>query len=184
MKTKNLLIFSTFIISLIILTCSLNIDEPKEDEIVEVDLGELGKGPTSPTSLKMYELIEKYSRMYDIPRYIAYNVSYKETRYGGPFDWNYNPAQESPVGAVGPMQVMVRTAVGINKRKISKESLRTDIRLNIETSMRLLRKLHNKYGRWDLVCGCYNTGRPMVNDYARFCATNKNYRRNWESINI
>ena len=180
---KNLSIFAIFTLSLIILTCSFYVEEDKIDKIVEVDLGELGKGVTSPTSLKMYELIEKYSKEYDIPRYIAYNVSYKETHYGGPFDWNYNPEQQSPVGAVGPMQVMVATATGINKRKISREVLRTDIRLNIETSMKLLRKLHNKYGRWDLVCGCYNTGRPMVNDYARFCATNKNYQRNWDKIN-
>ena len=184
MKIKNILIFATFTLSVIILTCSFNVEEPKEDEIQVVDLGELGKGLSSPTSLKMYELLEKYSDKYHIPKYIAYNVSYKETRYGGPFHWKYNPAQESPVGAVGPMQVMVATANYINDNKTNKHNLRTNIRLNIETSMKLLRRLYDKYGRWDLVCGCYNTGRPMVNDYARFCATNKDYRRNWRIIKI
>jgi soluble lytic murein transglycosylase-like protein len=80
------------------------------------------------------------------------------------------------------MQVMVRTAVGINKRKITKENLRTNLKLNIETSMKLLRKLYNKYGRWDLVCGCYNTGRPIINEYALFCVNNKDYQKNWVRI--
>jgi soluble lytic murein transglycosylase-like protein len=159
-----------------------DIEEPDVDKKIEVDLGELGKGPNSPTSIKMYELIEKYSKKYDIPKHIAYNVSYKETRYGGPFDWDYNPEQESPVGAVGPMQIMTSTANHINDKNTDKYSLKTNIRLNIETSMKLLRKLYDKYGRWDLACGCYNTGKPMVNDYAIFCVTNKNYRKNWDNI--
>jgi hypothetical protein len=29
-----------------------------------------------------------------------------------------------------------------------------------------LRRLKNKYGDWKVVFGCYNTGRPIVNDYA------------------
>jgi hypothetical protein len=32
--------------------------------------------------------------------------------------------------------------------------------------MKLLRKLYDKYKNWKIVFGCYNTGRPCVNDYA------------------
>jgi hypothetical protein len=49
---------------------------------------------------------------------------------------------------------------------INKNNLKTDIRFNIETSMKLLKHLHKTYGDWKLVFGAYNTGRPMVNQYA------------------
>jgi hypothetical protein len=32
--------------------------------------------------------------------------------------------------------------------------------------MKLLQKLKNKYGSWEVAFGVYNTGRPMVNQYA------------------
>ena len=35
---------------------------------------------------------------------------------------------------------------------------------------------------WKLVCGYYNTGRPIVNGYASFCVNNKNYQKNWVYI--
>ena len=47
---------------------------------------------------------------YDAKRY-AYGIAYAETRYKGPFHWNYNPAQTSCVGAEGPMQIMLSTAI-------------------------------------------------------------------------
>jgi hypothetical protein len=130
----------------------------------------------SPTSMKMYELIEKYSD-------IAYNVAYMETRYLGPFHWKYNPYQESFAGAVGPMQIMPTTSDYINKVNYSKKRLTTDIELNVETSMKLLNRLYSRYKDWSIVCGCYNTGRPIVNDYARYCASNVNFKNKWVSIN-
>ena len=137
----------------------------------------------SPTSMKMYELIEKYSDEYEIPKYIAYNVAYMETRYLGPFHWKYNPYQESFAGAVGPMQIMPTTSDYINKVNYSKKRLTTDIELNVETSMKLLNRLYSRYKDWSIVCGCYNTGRPIVNDYARYCASNVNFKNKWVTIN-
>jgi soluble lytic murein transglycosylase-like protein len=137
----------------------------------------------SPTSMKMYELIEKYSDQYSIPKYIAYNVAYMETRYLGPFHWKYNPYQESFAGAVGPMQIMPSTSDYINKVNYSKKRLTNDIELNVETSMKLLNKLHTRYKDWSIVCGCYNTGRPIVNDYARYCSSNRDFKDKWVSIN-
>jgi soluble lytic murein transglycosylase-like protein len=137
----------------------------------------------SPTSMRMYELIEKYSTEYNIPRYIAYNVAYMETRYLGPFHWNYNPYQESFAGAVGPMQIMPSTSDYINKVNYGKKRLTNDMELNIETSMKLLNRLYSRYKNWAIVCGCYNTGRPLVNDYARYCSSNYNFKNKWVSIN-
>lgn len=135
----------------------------------------------SPVSLQMYYLIEKYSNEYGIPKHIAYNVAFLETRYQGPFDWNYNPFQSSSAGAVGPMQVMVRTAEYVNKTDITRNTLKTNLDLNISTSMKLLNKLYNQYENWAITCGYYNTGYPKVNDYATFCVNNKDYTKNWES---
>jgi len=137
----------------------------------------------SPTSMKMYELIEKYSDEYEIPKYIAYNVAYMETRYLGPFHWKYNPYQESFAGAVGPMQIMPTTSDYINKVNYSKKRLTTDIELNVETSMKLLNRLYSRYKDWSIVCGCYNTGRPIINDYARYCVSNVNFKNKWVTIN-
>ena len=70
----------------------------------------------------------------------------------------------------------------LNNQKISKKNLKNNIELNIRTSMKLLHQLHNRYGNWKLVCGYYNTGRPIVNGYASFCVNNKNYQKNWVYI--
>lgn len=119
-----------------------------------------------PPSIQMYFYIEKYSQEFDIPRNFAYGIAYCETRYGGPFDWNYNPYRTSPVGALGPMQVMPTTAKFINGTRPTNETLKTDIAYNVRTSMKLLRYLKDKYRDWKVVFGCYNTGRPVINGYA------------------
>lgn len=122
---------------------------------------------TSPPCLQMYYLIEKYAEEYDIPKSYAYGIAYCETRYHDPFQWKYNHKQTSCVGAVGPMQIMYTTAQYMwPDKKFTKEDLKSNIEFNVETSMKLLRHLHDKYGDWKLVFGCYNTGRPMVNQYA------------------
>ena len=121
----------------------------------------------SPPCLQMYYHIETYSEKYGIPKNYAYGIAWKETRYGGPFDWDYNPEQESFAGAVGPMQVMPSTARLMWKgEEITRKGLKCDIRFNVETSMKLLRKLYDKYGNWKIVFGAYNTGKPMINQYA------------------
>jgi|LauGreDrversion4_2_1035121.scaffolds.fasta_scaffold746926_2 soluble lytic murein transglycosylase-like protein len=157
---------------------------PNEKNVnVDVILSEESKYKNkTPISLVMYEAIEKYSEEYDIPKYVAYNVAYRETRYRGPFDWNYNPKQTSCVGALGPMQIMPRTSYSINKVVYSNEKIKSDIELNVRTSMKLLRKLHNKYNNWSMVCGHYNTGRSIVNEYGRYCGTNFNYKSKWVEL--
>lgn len=120
----------------------------------------------SPPSLQMYNYIKAYADTFDIPLHYAFGIANAETGYKGPFHWKYNPAQTSCVGAVGPMQVMVSTARWTNKDKVTKYRLRTDIRYNVYTSMKLLRKLFIKNRDWKLAFGEYNTGHPCVNGYA------------------
>lgn len=180
-------LYSILILSLIIII-SFNYYNNNNNSNQNIDNSHLfdssSNSPRKNNSLLMYELIEKYSDEYDIPKHVAYNIAYRETRYRGPFHWNYNPHQTSHAGAEGPMQVMPATARGINKEQVDRVELRTDLELNISTSMKLLRYLHDKHGRWDLVCGYYNTGKPIINEYARFCSTNKDYSKNWVKINI
>lgn len=135
--------------------------------------------PNSPPCLKTYYLIEKYSKRYKIPKHIAYSVAYKETNYKGPFDWDYNPFVSSSSGAHGAMQIMLSTANFVNDTVTKKSFLKRNLEYNISTSMKLLRNLHNQYKDWGKACGCYNTGRPIINEYARFCMKNKKYKKRW-----
>ncbi len=143
---------------------------------------EFGSRQDSPKSLQMYYHIERYADVYDVPLYVAYNIAYIETKYKGPYDWEYDPCKSSPSGALGPMQIMISTCNKINKESVSRSKLKNDIEYNIETSMKLLHRLYEKYHDWEKVCGSYNTGKPIVNSYARFCANNKNYKSNWIKI--
>jgi soluble lytic murein transglycosylase-like protein len=136
----------------------------------------------SSNSIKMYESIEKYSDLYNVPKHIAYNVAYKETRYKGPFHWNYKHYQDSYSGALGPMQIMLSTAKSpyfSGGKNITAKNLTNDIDLNVEISMRILRRNFEKTGNWKLACGMYNTGKAVINDYAVYCTTNKNYKNKW-----
>ena len=80
------------------------------------------------------------------------------------------------------MQIITRFAHSYAGRKVSSDELRTDIELNIDVSCKMLKKLYGMYGRWDLVLGYYNTGHPMVNEYASYASSNKNYKEKWDRI--
>ena len=120
-----------------------------------------------PPCVEMHNCIERYAEKYNIPKRYAYGIAWKETRYNGAFHWGYNPGQISCAGAVGPMQVMYSTAKMMWRGKsFTKEELKTNVDFNVETSMKLLRHLHDTYGDWKIVFGCSNTGKPMINQYA------------------
>lgn len=119
-----------------------------------------------PPCYQMYYYIEKYSKEYNIPKKYMYGIALMETGYRGPLHIKYNHIQESSVGAVGPMQIMKPTAEHILRRTVQRQKLKTDIKLNVEISAKLLNKLYVKYKDWKIVFGCYNTGRPMINLYA------------------
>ena len=132
---------------------------------------------TDPPCMQMYFHIEHYADSFNIPKRFAYGVALVETGYQGPFHWNYNHAQGSSAGALGPMQIMLETARRNNKDNVSRSKLRNDIEYNVMTSMKVLRKLYNIYGDWKTVFGCYNTGRPCVNGYAHRVY---NHQINWK----
>ena len=178
MSIKNISLVILILLGLLVIKIS------SEDEIID-EYGDLLLSiPNSiildqPIPLQMYDNLEKYSELYGIPKYIFYNIAFLETRYRGPFDWKYRHDRTSSAGALGPMQIMPLTANFIHKEKIPIEKLKNDLEFNIETSAILLKRLYEKYNDWRLVCGYYNTGRPLVNEYAIFCSTNKDYQKNW-----
>lgn len=150
-----------------ILTIPLRLYFEPEDEkniIYKVNHGSVDLN--APTAVKMFNSIEIYSKKYDIPLKYALGIAYAETRYQGPFHWSYNPAQKSSAGALGPMQIMPSTANSVWDKNIPRGELVSNIDLNVETSMKVLRRLYDKYGNWKIVFGCYNTGRPCVNGYS------------------
>lgn len=133
----------------------------------KIDLSQLEAAVQPAPCLEVFKAIEKHSAQYDIPRKYAYAIAFEETRYLGPFHWEYSPGQTSSAGAVGPMQVMYGTARGLfPELEFSRDDLKTNIDLNVECSMKLLRELHNRYGDWKKVFGAYNTGKPIINSYA------------------
>ena len=77
------------IISSIILVMFYNIERRMDSFEHRLELA------TGTVSLQMYEAIEHYSDSFNIPKHIVYNVAYLETRYQGPFHFNYNPYQKS-----------------------------------------------------------------------------------------
>ena len=81
------------------------------------------------------------------------------------------------------MQIKFHKYQGTGNDFILIDNRQNNIELNIRTSMKLLHQLYGRYGNWGLVCGCYNTGRPIVNDYARYCASNYNFKNKWVTIN-
>lgn len=119
-----------------------------------------------PPCLQMYYYIEHYAEEYGIPKRYAYGIAYKETHYRGPFDWKYNHALTSSAGAVGPMQIMPQYAHPHVEGDFTREELKTDIAMNVRASMSMLHNLKNRFGDWKVVFGYYNTGRPIVNQYA------------------
>ena len=132
----------------------------------------------NPPCVELFHSIEKYSTEYQIPINIAFGVAFSETRYKGPFHWEYDHNKVSGAGALGPMQVMYSTAKGLFPHIVfSKEKLMKDIDFNVHCSMKLLRKLYNKYGDWKRCLGAYNTGKPCVNSYA---VKVYNYRMRYE----
>jgi len=130
-------------------------------------------------SIQLYFCIKKYCKEFSIPEEFGFAVAYAETGYRGPMHINYDHKQTSYAGALGPMQVMLSTAKFINKdESVSRNKLLSDIDYNVYTSIKLIRYLKNKYGDWKIVFGYYNTGYPIVNDYA-MNVYNKKYT--WKS---
>jgi len=128
---------------------------------------------------RLYVAINKYAGEYGIPLHIAYNVAVLETGYRGPFHETYNHKQTSKAGAVGAMQIMPQYASHYAGFKVSKTMLRDSIELNVEISMKMLNEWYKRYKRWDKATGAYNTGRPIINKYAKKAVVEDYYLTRW-----
>ena len=124
----------------------------------------------STPALQMHNAIQKYSKKWGIPQNIAYNVARLETGYMGPLHTRYKVSQISSADAIGPMQVMLETANWLRPKyglpKISRQQLLNDININVETSMIVLYDRYKLRKNWKVTLGEYNTGKPIVNEYA------------------
>lgn len=172
---KKLKFLTVIVLGLLVGIIHLKMESKMELENESLSLIDSAKSlgiPRNAACIQMFESIEKWASFYNIPKNYAYGIAYEETRYGGPFHWNYEAKRVSPVGAVGPMQIMIATGKAMDP-SANRKRLLTDIDYNVKLSMKLLRHLHDRYGDWRIVFGCYNTGRPMVNQYAKNVASHK-----------
>ena len=117
--------------------------------------------------IKMYGIILKLANKYNVPVGIIYGVAHKESGYSGLAHNSYIP---NLIGncTYGAMQIKLSTAKLIWKdSKITVDRLTNDIEFNVETSVKLLSILKESYGTWGKALGAYNTGKPIVNNYAK-----------------
>jgi len=129
-------------------------------------------------ALRMYRAIMLYSGMYQVPRHVAFNIAHLETTYRGPQDSTYNPSRVSKMGAMGPMQIRYKYASYFAERKVTKSELRDSIEFNVNLSMKILAQNYKRFKSWAKAAGAYNTGKPVINHYAKE-AVKKDYQRNW-----
>jgi len=131
------------------------------DQTTPVKLADL------PVSFKMHDYLVKYAKQYKVPLDVAFGIAKLETSYGGVFHWNYNPSQTSFAKAYGAMQVQQPTASYVWGRNITEEELLHDFEFNIETSMKYISMLYDRYSDWAKALGYYHTGQPVINWYAK-----------------
>jgi len=119
------------------------------------------------TAERMHNAIMAYADSFDVPLHIAFNVATIETGYRGPKDSTYIHNKVSPAGAVGPMQIMPKYASWFAGFPVKRQELKDSIELNVWLSMKILNYQYNRFGTWEQALGAYNTGRPIINKYAR-----------------
>jgi hypothetical protein len=169
-KVKLLLVFLAGAVTYLLASLFF-MEEPKDPYLGEIS--EEGMVNSAP-AIQMYFYIKKYSKQYGVPEAYAFAVAYQESRYKGPLDLDYEHRLTSSSGAVGPMQIIPQNAQKYAGRRVTSSELKNDIRLNVKVSMRMLRKWYDVYRDWGLAAGAYNTGHPVLNEYAR-SVINKEY---------
>ena len=128
---------------------------------------------------RMYEAIITYADSFDVPLYIAFNVATIETGYRGPNDIAYVHNKVSSAGAVGPMQIMPKYASWFAGFPVKRQELKDSIELNVWLSMKILNYQYNRFGTWEKALGAYNTGRPIINTYARNGVRRDFFEKRW-----
>jgi len=128
---------------------------------------------------RMYEAIIAYADSFDVPLHIAFNVATIETGYRGPNDTAYVHNKVSPAGAVGPMQIMPKYASWFAGFPVKRQELKDSIELNVWLSMKILNYQYDRFGTWEKALGAYNTGRPIINTYARNGVRRDFFEKRW-----
>lgn len=163
--------FTTIVLFFVGIT-SISLFDTKKNSIVE-----------SPAE-RMYSSLICYADSFNIPLYLAFNIATIETGYRGPLDTNYNHSQVSKAGALGPMQIMHKYSHYYAGRKVTKQELRDSIEFNVKLSMKILSSHYDRYGDWRKVAGAYNTGKPVINSYAKKAVDSTYFQSRWiTSIN-
>ncbi len=154
--------------------------------ILSLPLLSIFKHTTKPVHTKqlsnaerMYESILCYADSFNIPIYFAFNIATIETGYRGPNHEDYNPSQVSRAGALGPMQIMLKYSHYYAGRTVTKKELRDSLEFNVMLSMNILSSHYEKYGDWAKVAGAYNTGKPVINSYAKKAIDPDYYLTRW-----
>jgi soluble lytic murein transglycosylase-like protein len=128
---------------------------------------------------RMFESITAYADTFDVPLHIAFNVATIESGYRGPKDSTYKHNVVSKAGAVGPMQIMPKYASWFAGYPVKRQELKDSIELNVWLSMKILNHLYEKHRDWTKALGAYNTGKPIINSYARNGSNPKFYQARW-----
>jgi len=145
-----------------------NLKDKKKSTITSINTTDI-----APPSLRVYYAIKKYSKLYNIPEKIAFGIARNETSFKNPMNFNYNHIQISSANARGTMQVQYKTAKYVEPNKeFTKEDLLKNIDLNVNISLKYLRQLYNRYKNWNIALGYYNTGHPIINNYATSITNN------------
>lgn len=164
---------------IIILICSVYLgiafSSPEEKEVNSYDPDKLNVITLGPPNYQLYEYMKQYSEQYNIPFNYALRCAREETGYRGKLDFTYKPFEDklrrSFADAYGPLQVQVPTANDMwDDREISADDLGYNIQINVETSFRYKRYLHDRFKDWYKVYSIYNMGwkgKIYTNQYAK-----------------
>jgi hypothetical protein len=122
----------------------------------------------APLSVQVYHHFTAWADSFNVPTKIVKGILREETNFRTPLNFGYNPYQISYADAYGPAQVQLETARWVaNDETITKHDVLYNIKFNAYLSMKYIRHLKDRYGSWLTACGYYNTGYPVVNQYAR-----------------
>lgn len=121
--------------------------------------------------LMYQEYVIKYAAEYNVPVEIVYSVIRCES--------GFKEKAESPVGALGLMQLMPDTYKWLCEKFFEEEFIEeniTDPKTNIRCGVKYLSWLHERFENWDTVLAAYNAGQTRVYGWlgdTRYCDDGK-----------
>jgi hypothetical protein len=174
MRKSLIFLGRTAILSLMISIFSVNIKlssktdmEKIAGHVIQFDDFKYSVSPC----VEVFDLIQKYSKVYDVPIRFVLRCAKVESGYRGPDQSDYNPYLISSADALGAMQVLLSTARYIwNDNTITKDKLLYDNDFNIKTAVMYMRYLYDRYNSWESVFSYYGqgfVGKSNYNSYVK-----------------